>query len=252
MKESVVSLIQKKVIVQKIFDFFFYVVLLFVIVVFLGLSIFQSQDKSFMGYRMFGVLSDSMSMPSGKTENGGFKSGSIIFVREVQPEQLKIGDIITYRPSANPNNKSTNFLTHRLVEIQTDVEDGPFYVTKGDGNKDTDMPILPKAIVGKVVFSIPELGNLLKFIKENKLISIIFIIAIIAFFWTLKMYVFPAKNEGSNKNKKKKKSNIRKRPVSQQPVSSNRQKSRKNDEKVQRNRRKKAPTNQKKKRINNN
>ncbi|MHC5227720.1 signal peptidase I [Enterococcus sp. LJL99] len=243
------NLIKKKVLFQKIFDLFFYVALIFIVVVFLGLSIFQSQDKSFMGYRMFGVLSNSMAMPSGKTENGGFKAGSVIFVQDAKAEQLKIGDIITYRPSVNPNNKSTNFLTHRLVEIQSDVEDGPYYVTKGDGNKDTDMPIVPKAIVGKVVFSIPGLGSLLKFIRDNKITSVVFVVSIIAFFLTLRMYVFPAKKETSSK---KKKTNARRRPNSQQAIRTNQQNSQKNDRNVQRRRRKKSPTNQVKRRINNN
>lgn len=229
--------------------------LIIIVVFFLGLSILQSQDKSFMGYRMFGVLSDSMVMPSGKIENGGFKSGSVIFVQDANADELKIGDIITYRPSVNSSNKSTNFLTHRLVEIQTNVMDGPFYVTKGDGNKDNDMPIVPEAIVGKVRFSIPFLGSFLKFVRENKVTSIIFIVSIIAFFWTLRMYVFPAKEEERSKDqkrKKRKKVDNRRRPATQQTMSSSRPNSKRSEGSVQRVRRKKMPENRVKKRINSN
>ena len=202
-----------------------------------------------MGYRMFGVLSNSMVTPSGKTENGGFKAGSIVFVQDAQPEQLKVGDIITYRPSVNTSNKNTNFLTHRLVDIQTNVEGGPFYVTKGDGNKDTDMPIVPKAIVGKVIFSIPGIGALLKFIRENIIVSSIFIVSIVAFFWTLRMYVFTPKKV------KKKKRNHSKPISSQQSINRKRQPSQKKHVNTQKRSTKKrsregSSSNQVKKRIN--
>jgi len=55
-----------------------------------------------------------------------------IEIKPTSPEQLKIGDIISYKSTFMPG-----FLIHRIVDIRTD-EKGLYYVVKGDNTNYAD------------------------------------------------------------------------------------------------------------------
>lgn len=167
------------------------------------MAVMQQQDKSLNGYRMFGVLTNSMVSPDNTVKSGGFRAGDIIMIQEVPKESIQAGDVITYRPSTNPTNKSTNYLTHRVVKINDHLgeEEGLFFVTRGDANKTDDMPISADALVGKEVFRIPKLGGILTFVRENWIISLIFIVSILGFIWVVRIYIMI---EPEKKRKRKK------------------------------------------------
>ena len=172
------------------------------------LAMMQQQGKSLNGYRIFGVLTDSMVSPNNTLKKGGFRSGSILITKEVPPEDIKVGDVITYKPSTNPTNKSTNYLTHRVVKVKSELngEEGIYFVTRGDANKTDDMPISSRALIGKEVFVIPAIGGVLTFIKENGLVSIIFIVSMIGFVWIVKNQILVPNEVNDKKKKKKRKS----------------------------------------------
>jgi len=88
-------------------------------------------------------------------------SGDIVVSKHVEPSEIKIGDIITYRDEYKPK----NCITHRVVEILK--EHGLIYFrTKGDANKKPDIRLVKSSrLVGKVVFIIPMLGYLPLFAK---------------------------------------------------------------------------------------
>ena len=91
--------------------------------------------------------------------------GDAVIVIKVKPEEIKIGDIISYNKVIPYS--SSNIITHRVVEIN---KNGEFYIfkTKGDANNEIDkFDITYKEIIGKVIFSIPKIGYLFYFIKEN-------------------------------------------------------------------------------------
>lgn len=180
-----------------LFNVLFYVIMLGI---FFGagiMAIMQQQDKSFNGYRMFGVLTDSMVSPGNKIKKGGFHSGDVIIIKEVKAKDLKKGDVITYRPSTNPDSKSTNYLTHRVVKVEKNPEGkkGYYFTTRGDANKTDDMPMSEKALVGKVVGRIPKVGGVLSYIKENFILSVIFILSVVGFFWVIRMYILADDDE---------------------------------------------------------
>lgn len=115
------------------------------------------------GYQMYIVLSGSMAPE--------FDTGSLAFVKETPPEQVVVGDIITYRSSPG----SDSLTTHRVVEVVR--EDGLRFVTRGDANNVNDPnPVLAESLVGRVTGSIPYLGYLLNFVQTRQgLILLIFI-----------------------------------------------------------------------------
>lgn len=97
--------------------------------------------------RCFGC--QSMAVLSGSMEPE-ISVGSIVFVKEVEPETLEVGDVITYQIG------SGTMVTHRIQEVLAD-EDA--FITKGDANEVEDgAPVIYSSIVGKEVFHIPYLG----------------------------------------------------------------------------------------------
>ena len=96
-----------------------------------------------LGYREMAVLSGSME-PT-------YHVGSLIYVKEVDPAELQVGDPITY-----VLNDDLTVVTHRIVEIS---EDGEYFKTKGDANDAEDGTLVHyKNVVGTHVFTIPYLG----------------------------------------------------------------------------------------------
>ncbi len=107
------------------------------------------------GLKVYTVLSASME-PT-------YKTGSIIYVKEVDPFTLKAGDPITYMLNED------TVATHRIVEVVPDENDSTVlrFITKGDNNKNVDSASVHiKNIIGKPIYSIPYLGFLSDFMQK--------------------------------------------------------------------------------------
>ena len=103
-----------------------------------------------LGFRVFTVLSGSM--------EPAFSAGDLIYVKEVDPAKIKVGDPITF-----VMNEDLVVATHRVVSI--DAENEHFY-TKGDANETADAsPVHYKNVIGVAKFSIPLLGYVSSFIQ---------------------------------------------------------------------------------------
>lgn len=95
----------------------------------------------FMGYTELAVLTGSM-QPT-------LPVGTLIYVKETDPAQLDVGDVVTYRLDGD------TMVTHRVIEINPEAQT---LITQGDANEDPDGEITFDRIVGKMDFSIPYLG----------------------------------------------------------------------------------------------
>ncbi|MTD38336.1 signal peptidase I [Erwinia sp. CPCC 100877] len=171
------------------------------------IAVMQKQDKSLAGYRIFGVLTNSMVSPGDKIRSGGFRAGDLLIIKETPEDEIKVGDVITYHPSSDPINKSTNYLTHRVVAVKEEFgnEKGIYFVTRGDANQTDDMPISADSLVGKVTWKVPKIAGVLNFIRENLLISVIFIVSVLGFVWIMQNYILTSKTTTEKKRKKKRK-----------------------------------------------
>ena len=116
-----------------------------VVVLFAVFALFLAGVR-FAGFEVFAVLSGSMEPE--------YPVGSLLYVREVSPDTLVPGDVITFVLEDDTP------ATHRITEILT--ENGArLYVTKGDANEFPDAnPVRPENILGKPVFVLPYLGRL--------------------------------------------------------------------------------------------
>lgn len=89
----------------------------------------------------------------------------IVDVYVKNPEDIKIGDVITFT-STSPLTKGM-VITHRVVNIAQDAS-GYSYQTKGDNNLSPDASYVPFANVhGKVLLRIPKLGYLQSFLATK-------------------------------------------------------------------------------------
>ena len=125
-----------------------------------------SPDKvpSVFGYKPLVVLTGSME-PT-------FKTGSIIYYKHVNQNELKEGDIITFK-------MGDYIVSHRINKI-----DNGLYETKGDANNTVDAnKITYNDIVGKDLnINIPYLGYYVKFFKDNMYILVIIAIILVTEF----------------------------------------------------------------------
>ena len=109
----------------------------------------------FVGLQVFTVLSGSME-PT-------YHTGSVIYVKEVDYKELKVGDAITFMVDED------TIATHRIGEILPDEEDPEVvrFRTKGDANDAEDgTPVHYKNIIGQPIFSIPKLGYIVDYVQR--------------------------------------------------------------------------------------
>lgn len=113
-----------------------------------------------VGVRLFGlqvytVLSGSM--------EPDYPTGSLIYVRKIDPTELEVRDVITFKLSGGTT------ATHRIVELVPDENDPDImrFRTKGDANDTADGSLVEAdSVVGTPVFVLPYLGYLASFIRN--------------------------------------------------------------------------------------
>ncbi len=108
---------------------------------------------SVAGYSGMLVLTESM--------QDAIPKGSLIITKSVPPEELQIGDDITYMVSP------TTSVTHRIVDIRPQSDGAPIIQTKGVNNPNPDTPVAVENIVGKVIYHSLFLGLLAKALSDN-------------------------------------------------------------------------------------
>lgn len=123
----------------------------------------MGKEPSILGYRLYTVDSGSMS-PT-------LKLGALTIVKEKEANEITKGDMITYRGSGD------SVVTHRVMDIENG---GTSFITKGDANETEDpMPLDSNKLIGKVVFSIPYIGFLLRLLKTKIGLIIIIVLMVI-------------------------------------------------------------------------
>lgn len=118
------------------------------------------------GWQVDTVLSGSM--------EPAISTGSILVSRPVSPDEIRVGDIITFTGSARER-----LITHRVTAIGQ--SDGIVFTTKGDANNAQDpIPVPAENVVGKVIVHLPFIGFIMSFAKTMP--GIILMLVIPGFF----------------------------------------------------------------------
>lgn len=107
-----------------------------------------------LGYQPYSVLSGSMEPQ--------YHVGSLVFVKPVGPEEIKLNDAITFTLPG----KEKTVATHRVIAIDSTAKT---FTTKGDANDVSDEPISYDRLVGRAAkFSVPYFGWLSIFIRTKQ------------------------------------------------------------------------------------
>lgn len=94
------------------------------------------------------------------------KPGDVILVKKIVDmesiEKLKINDVIQFK-------RDSILISHRIIEIYNDEEDGLGFKTKGDNNSSADTDIVkPEDVKGTIVYTVPKVGWPTLLIKSDK------------------------------------------------------------------------------------
>jgi signal peptidase len=118
-------------------------------------SLLTVAATNLLGYQSYVIYSGSMEPI--------VKVGSLLLTRPADVEDLRVGDVITYR---SPGNHTT--LTHRIVSVRQ--EDGErVFTTKGDASLEPDpREVILRGQVSKMAFDIPYLGYVVDFAKSTQ------------------------------------------------------------------------------------
>ena len=104
-----------------------------------------------VGLQVYHVISPSME-PT-------YSVGDLIYVKEVDPDSVKVGDPITF-----VLNEELVVATHRVVSIDSENRQ---FTTKGDANSTEDAaPVHFNNLIGVPVFSVPLLGYVSVYIQN--------------------------------------------------------------------------------------
>ena len=125
-------------------------------------------------------------------------TGDAIVVKEVNPEDLKVGDIISFRDGDSIN-------THRIVEIVSDNGKKRFR-TKGDNNKNVDKELVTTSKVeGTYQLRIKGFGKVIKILnsKVTLVILLAFLILILIYEVRISKRKLARKEKRYEHNKKK-------------------------------------------------
>ena len=149
-----------------------------------------NEISDIFGFKTFVIVSKSME-PT-------IMTGDAIVVKEVNPEDLKVGDIISFRDGNSIN-------THRIVEIVSDNGKKRFR-TKGDNNKNVDKELVTTSKVeGTYQLRIKGFGKIIKILnsKITLVILLTFLILILIYEVRISKRKLARKEKRYEYNKKK-------------------------------------------------
>jgi len=177
-------------------NIFFVLLLLFMV----GVSFFLIQGRitgeapQVAGYQMHIILSDRMSPE--------IESGSLAFARQIETEQIVVGDIIIFRSPDDPE----TLITNRVVAVNRDEQ--LQFVTESDAHELEDPgPVPAENVVGRVSGSVSHIGYLLDYAQTTRgLILMIFVPGVLIIAYEVsKIIKYMTEGEGGRKDKKSKK-----------------------------------------------
>lgn len=140
---------KKKQYLGKVWNGIGMVVLIVVILICIPLTV-----PRIFGFQVYNVISGSM--------EPAIPTGSLVYVKSVAASSVEKEDVIAFYSEVDTG----AIITHRVVENHK--VSGEF-ITKGDANKQKDpLPVKYEYLLGKVVVSIPFLGELLALVATTK------------------------------------------------------------------------------------
>jgi len=125
----------------------------------------------YIGLRFFLATTTPLVVVASGSMSPALEVGDLIIVKGVQPEEIKIGDIIVF----DPPREGIGRTVHRVKDIES-ANGNLTFKTKGDANDIEDLyMVYPENIHGRLLNKIPYIG----YLALNPLIPVIIITVII-------------------------------------------------------------------------
>lgn len=140
--------------IKIIANILFYSFAIFVIITFIVSKVNPTSQAKYLGFEMRVITTNSM--------QGTIDKGTMIVSTRVEPKDIKVGDIITYKTGYYTRDKSDYIITHRVIEISPIIEDNItgessyYFQTRGDNNPDKDPYLVHQDdVISRYSFSVP-------------------------------------------------------------------------------------------------
>lgn len=129
-----------------------------------------------------------------------FKAGDLIVVKKVDPNTLKVGDIITFT-SKDPYSFNEK-VTHKIRKINYKDKAIESFTTYGTVSNIDDKGLVFKAdVVGRYLFKISKLGYFLALVKSKASFFIIGIVSLIFLIIYLSFKLLKSSQDSKNLSK---------------------------------------------------
>lgn len=146
--------------------YIFIIIILYNVILLSVSYIDKFETPKFYIYKAYIITTESMS-PT-------INSGDVIIIKKCKEEDLKIGDIVTFKQNGET-------ITHKITDI-TKREKKNEYTTKGNNNNTEDSKKISfENIEGKQVITIPKLGKMTSFFKNGIIIIIVLLIFLVLY-----------------------------------------------------------------------
>jgi len=110
--------------------------------------------------------------------------GSLAVVVPVEPEDVRIGQIVTYLP--NPDDPTA--ITHRVTGVTHRPDGGLAFTVQGDANAAADAPVQDYQVRGRVLYAVPWLGYLNSAVNGDERSVAVYVVAGAFFLWALSLW----------------------------------------------------------------
>lgn len=144
----------KKIILKILKYFFITIFVLFILMV--CLQRFSNNRISVFNFRLFTVISGSMEPK--------YKIGDVLVAVETKPEDIKVGDAISYL--GNKNSFKDKVITHEVVKIEKDKNGKYYFHAKGLANAIEDPIVGEDQLYGVVKYKVKTLSFIYKIVGK--------------------------------------------------------------------------------------
>lgn len=163
----------------------------------------NNQPPSIFGVTPLVVLSGSMDDGS----YGAIAIGDLIFVKEVDAENLKENEIVAFMEDGYA-------VTHRIVAVN-EVDGKVTYTTRGDANNtDDSIPLEPDNVIGQYFYRIPSVGNFILYMQTTQGIILFIGVPLILFavYDVIRRRIFTKSELAKQEQLKKELEELKRRP----------------------------------------
>ncbi|MDO5718695.1 MAG: hypothetical protein Q4P34_06910 [Tissierellia bacterium] len=144
--------------------FVLFIALMAFIIIINGISFLKGKEPTIFGYKMYVIGEDSM--------DPTLKRNDAIIVKEVDPRELEVGDLITY---TSKNEKDT------ITGWVSEIYDNDRFEIKKKMNSDESVVINGIAVIGVATHRIANMGDFIDFISHPLGIGLVVIVGIIIY-----------------------------------------------------------------------